>query len=103
MAMLDSALLNYFRVEHPTAEEVFLTGDFLDWRIPGMQMRRVAQGLWELSVNVPAKGKGLLSAAALVAGRVVDVFPIKPHAMGSPEGEASADEQCESTEPAGSF
>jgi len=99
MAMLDTAMMNYFRVEHPTAEEVFLTGDFLDWRVPGVQMRRVAQGLWELTVHVPAKGKGLLSAAALVAGRVVDVFPIKPHAM-----EASrASESLESTEPTGSF
>jgi 1,4-alpha-glucan branching enzyme len=42
-----------FRVACADADEVYLAGDFNRWSIPGVAMRRVAPGWWEVQQILP--------------------------------------------------
>ena len=47
---LDTVEFMFFR---PDAEQVYITGDFTDWRADKLPMRRAADGHWHLAVELP--------------------------------------------------
>lgn len=62
------------RVVHHSADEVYLTGDFNRWAVPGVAMKRATPGCWEALIMIPVTGN--LAAAVFHHGRVVAVIRI---------------------------
>lgn len=42
-----------FVVDVPDAEQVYLTGDFNNWSVPGLPMKQTQPGSWELKAELP--------------------------------------------------
>jgi 1,4-alpha-glucan branching enzyme len=44
----------HFRFYRPNAANVFIAGDFNDWRTDQLKMKSAGNGYWELSLRLPA-------------------------------------------------
>ena len=63
------------QVEHAEAEEIYLTGDFNRWAVPGIRMKQTTPGHWE--TTLAEKVRGIVAAAVLVGNRVAEVMPLR--------------------------
>ena len=64
-----------FQVAHVEADEIYLTGDFNRWSVPGIRMKRTTPGHWESTVEENVTG--IVAAAVLIGGRVAEVMPVR--------------------------
>ena len=51
---LDNTRKQTFRFSAPTAMSVMLVGDFTQWQQKGIPMRKNQDGVWAVSVDLPA-------------------------------------------------
>ena len=58
------------RIEFPNVDEVFLSGPFNRWSIPGKPMHRVCESTWETQVQVDDEPR-TVGCFGLVNGRIV--------------------------------
>ena len=63
------------QITHLRADEIYLTGDFNRWSVPGLRMREVRRGCWETEVGAQL-AMGRLACAAMIQGRVIEVISL---------------------------
>lgn len=52
--VMETAGTKLFRVHCPNAQQVYLVGDFNRWAVPGVPMKQVETGVWEVTAQIPA-------------------------------------------------